>query len=204
MSHNNNQFSSENKKKINDLDVLEQFSKALKLKAAILHFINEIPEKLDRKNLCKHLFYADGHFYQKYGRQITEYPYLHIEGSPQPLFFNEIFYLMRNDSQIEIIPKLVKEKGKNGMATVMKGFVYKAKEPAPDIFSKEEKKVLKSISSLFKGNLILETRHFPNLYQSYVQSGLYEKIIFTKLPEGKKPHLSWKAWAQKVFRLLWQ
>ncbi|MDH5719923.1 MAG: Panacea domain-containing protein [Spirochaetia bacterium] len=200
MSIDNNKESGEKEKKTSD--IFSAMPQALKLRAAVLFFINELPEKLDRIKLCKHLFYADGHYFQKYSKPITELPYLHVEGSPQPVFFNEIFHLMLAKGEIEVVPNIEKENSSEGRPLVMKGFVYKTSILFEDLFSRDEKKVLKSIASLLKGSMMLETRYFPNLYQNYVQTPLYETIYFKELPAGKRPHLLWKAWAKKVFRLL--
>lgn len=182
--------------------MLNSVPEATKLRAAILFFINKIPNKLNRVRLCKHLFYADGHFFQKYQRQITEFAYLHIEGSPQPIVFNEIICTMVNEKEIEIIPQVVTEMVGDTPTMVLKGFSYKALSSVPEVFTKEEKKVLKSIASLFYGDLSLETRYYPNLFQQYAQTDLYSQIEFLELNDGKRPHLSWKAWANKIFRLM--
>ncbi len=184
---------------------LNEENAAPKLRAAILFFIHKIPGKLNRITLCKHLYYADGHYFQKYSRTITEFDYLHIEGSPQPLLFNEIMHDMVMNGEVEVIPQLEKEKNGDEEIMVLKGMSFHSTvKPPVEIFSKEEKKVLNSIAFLFKGNLTLETRYYPNLYQEYTQTALYKKIPFEPLPEGKRPHLQWKGWANKIFRLLWQ
>ncbi|MES0491732.1 MAG: type II toxin-antitoxin system antitoxin SocA domain-containing protein [Leptospirales bacterium] len=187
-----------------DLQALPLYRQAPKLRSAILFFIHKIPEKLNRVTLCKHLYYSDGHYYQKYEKTITELDYLHIEGSPQPLLFNEIMHEMVTKKEIEIFPQVVTKKTKHGPMMVLKGMVYRAHVEPPYVFSREEKKVLNSVALLFKGDLSLETRYYPNLYQQYTQTGLYEKIEQQKLPQGTRPHLSWKAWANKRFRLKWQ
>jgi hypothetical protein len=191
-----------NNKIINQENISESFPK---LRGAILFFINKIPEKLNRISLCKQLYYADGHFFQKYSQMITENEYLHIEGSPQPVFFNEILHSMVVEKMIEIIPNLKKERGPTGTMNILKGLIYKAHAGIPDVFTREELKVLNSIAMTFKGDLSLETRYYPNLYQYYAQTGLYEVINLQPLPDdGKRPHLSWKAWGKKIFKLMWQ
>jgi len=179
-------------------------NEAPKLRSAILHFLSKIPKKLNRVTLCKHLYYADGHYFQKYGEGITELDYLHIEGSPQPLLFNEIMHEMVLNNEVEVIPQVVTENSDNGPIMVLKGMVYDNLVDPQYVFTREEKKVLNSVALLFQGDLSLETRYYPNLYQQYTQTGLYEKIEPKKLPQGTRPHLSWKAWANKIFRLKWQ
>lgn len=157
---------------------------------------------MHRISLCKHLFYADAHYFEKTGSTLTEFPYLHIEGSPQPVFFNEMIHQMVIQEQIEVIPNVVTQKSENGPITVLKGLSYNALQPAPNIFDKEEKKVLNSVASLLGGDLSLETRYYSALYQRYAQTGLYEVIDFSEIQTGKRPHLSWKAWASKIFKLI--
>jgi|GEM_PF-779636 len=176
-----------------------------KLRAAILFMISKIPEKLNRVSLCKHLYYAEGHFFQKYSRLITETQYLHIEGSPQPVMFNEVMHSMVVEGDIEVTPLLVRERGPVGEMVVLKGLTFKANKKVPNVFSREELKVLNSVAMVFNGDLSLETRYYPNLYQHYTQTGLYEMITLLPLPDdGKRPHLIWKAWANKIFKLMWQ
>lgn len=175
-----------------------------RLQAAILFFLNRFPGKLTRITLCKHLYYADGHFFQKYSGRITEHPYLHIEGSPQPVFFNEIMHDLVTSGSVEVIPDVKTDDSGERPVMILQGLSFKAKVETPNLFSREEKKVLRSVAAQLKGELSLETRYFPNLYQNYTQTGLYEKISFEQFPDGKRPHLSWKAWAGKVFRLKWQ
>ena len=185
-------------------EIEKRFRENGKLRAAIIFFISKIPDRLDRVKLCKHLFYSDGHFFQKTGRTITGTTYLHVEGSPQPLFFNELLHDMVQSKEVLVTPVLVSEKTESGPVMVVRGLGYQTDHPVPDLFTREEKKVLTSIALLFNGDLTLETRYYPNLYQQYAQTGLYEEIVYRPLAEGIRPHLSWKAWANKVFRLLWE
>lgn len=178
--------------------------RAPKLRAAILFFIKKAPNALGRVSLCKQLYYADGHYYQKFSESITELDYLHIEGSPQPILFNELMHEMILNGDVEVTPQVVSKDTGKGAIMVLKGLSYKALVSTPDVFTREEKKVLNSVALTFKGDLTLETRYYPNLYQQYTQTGLYEKIPLETLPDGMRPRLQWKAWADKVFRLLWQ
>jgi hypothetical protein len=106
--------------------------------------------------------------------------------------------------EIEVFPDVMTNQTSEGPIMVLRGLCYRTSMQPPPLFSREEKKVLNSIAMLFQGNLTLETRYYPNLYQQYAQAGLYEKIPWVGLPKGIRPHISWKAWAKKVFRLLWQ
>lgn len=175
-----------------------------RLTAAILFFCQKTSRPLNRISLCKMLYYADGHFFQKYKKTITQTDYLHVEGSPQPVFFNEVLQQLIQEKKIEVIPEVKQKITKEGMVTVMSGLSYKCIEDPEAIFQKEEEKVLLSIAKTFNGDLSLETRYYPNLFQNYAQTGLGEKIQWKDLPKGGRPHLSWKGWSTRVFRLWWQ
>jgi len=177
---------------------------SLKLQAAILFFVTKFPGRMNRILLCKHLYYMDGHFFQKFGKTITGFLYLHIEGSPQPVCFNEIMQILITEKKIEVIPFLETENRDEGIVFTLKGLTFKPIAEIPDVFDREEKKVMNSIASTLGGDLSLETRFYPNLYQEYAQTGLYEKIEMKPFAEGKRPHLQWKAWANRIFRLKWQ
>ena len=173
---------------------------AIKLRHAILFFINRFPEKLNRVMLCKYLFYADGHYYQKFKETITEFPYLHIEGSPQPLYFNELIHLLLNEGVIEVQPQITEEEREGKKFTVLRGMSFISNQTEKNSFSRRELKVMNSVASLLNGSLALETRYFPNLFQAYAQTNLYSQIEFHAFEGGVRPHLSWKAWASKIFR----
>ncbi len=175
-----------------------------RLRAAILFFLHDLPGKLVRNTLGKHLYYADGHFFQKTGQQITEYPYLHVEGSPLPLHFNELIHAMVLHGDIEVIPRMQEQILDGKKVMVLAGMSFQTLKPYASVFTREEEKVLKQTANLLGGDISIETRYFPNLYQVYTGTGLYETIPFMQFPEGKRPHLSWKAWAQKMFQLRWQ
>lgn len=170
----------------------------------ILFFANKFSGKMDRVLLCKYLYYSDGHFFQKKGTTISTIPYMHIEGSPVPMFFNEIMHQMVREKKVSVTPNIETKKGKDGPMVVLKGLAYKALVPPNGHLSKEQKRVLSSIASTLGGDLSLETRYYPNLYQQYAQTGLYETIPFERLPGGTRPHLSWKSWGRKIFNLRWE
>lgn len=175
-----------------------------KLRAAILFFLAKIPDRLNRVSLCKHLYYADGHYFQKKGKPIGEVLYHHIEGSPQPIFFNEVCMKMIEHGEIEVVPSVVTEVREGKPVIVLKGMSFRGMVQPTFEFSRDEKKVLNSVAASLAGDLSLETRYFPHLYQHYAGTGLFEVIPYMHFPEGRRPHLSWKGWARKVFRLMWQ
>lgn len=176
-----------------------------RLQQAILFVCEKTTKPLNRISLCKMLYYADGHYFQKHKKTITKTNYLHIEGSPQPAFFNEILGEMLHAKQIEVSPIIQKKVTTEGIVTVMNGLSYTCLQNyQADFFHRDEEKSLLSIVKTFQGDLSLETRHFPNLFQIYTQTGLCRVIPFEDLPTGGKPRLSWKSWSSRLFRLWWQ
>lgn len=176
-----------------------------RLKQAILFVCSKTSKPLNRVSLCKMLYYADGRYFQKHKDTITKTNYLHIEGSPQPAFFNEILGEMIHAQQIEVSPIIQKKMTTEGIVTVMNGLSYSCLQKYQvGFFERNEEKVLLSIVKTFQGDLSLETRHFPNLFQIYTQTGLCQTIPFEDLPAGGKPRLSWKSWSSRLFRLWWQ
>ncbi|MCB1145747.1 MAG: hypothetical protein KDK38_03000 [Leptospiraceae bacterium] len=169
-----------------------------------MQFLRRLPGKLNRISLCKHLYYMDGHFFQKFGRTITEFPYLHIEGSPQPVFFNEVIHSMVSRSEIEVTPQIETEVHGDRPHMVLRGLIFRSLVGSEPVLHRDELKMIKSIAATLSGDMSLETRHFPNLYQLYAGTGLFEEISFMQFPDGRRPHLSWKSWGNRIFKLKWQ
>lgn len=181
------------------------FENSPKLRAVILFFLHELPGKLSRVTLGKHLYYADGHYFQRHAKQITEYPYLHVEGSPLPFCFNEIIQQMIIHKEIEVVPRMVENIQDGKTVMTLAGMTFNALKEFPEaVLSREEKRGVSAVAKQLHGDVSLETRYYPNLYQIYTGTDLYETIAFMQFPDGRRPHLSWKAWANQIFRLKWQ
>lgn len=184
--------------------LLNVYNSTPKLRAAILYFVKRFPEKLNRVSLSKYLYYTHGYYFQKMQSHFFEVPFLHAEGSPEPLFFSEILLKMNERGEIEIVPFISTEAFEGKPITVLKGLVFKTSQNPPEIFTKPEKKALQTVAYTLAGDLSLETRYFPVLYQNYTGTGLYDIIPQPEITQSSKPNLSFRAWARKVFRLMWQ
>lgn len=173
-----------------------------KLRAMIIFLLRRLPGKLNRIALCKNLFYSEMHFYQKHGHSISNSEYLHVEGSPMPRYFNELVAAMVARRELRVVPQVAPEVIDGRQVMVLRGMVFESEAPLPNVLARDELRVLRAVSSTLQNELGLETRYFPQYYQHYVQTGLYEVIPFVRFP--KRPHLQFKAWSRKIYRLLWQ
>ena len=127
---------------------------------------------------------------------------MHVEGSPQPMHFNEYLHMMILDKELSVVPQIETNISNGQPINTVKGITFETKlEANMSVFTNEEKKVLKSVAALLGGNMALETRHYSDLYQLYAQTDLYSEIVRPKYKGGGKAHLSFKAWASKVFKL---
>lgn len=178
------------------------YEEAIKMRAMIIFVLRKLPGKLNRVALCKNLFYAETHFFQKFGRTISGVDYFHIEASPVPRHFNELMSEMVNRKEVRVIPQVAPEVIDGKQIMVLKGMVFECDAPLINVLSREELRVLRMVSSTLQNEMNLETRYFPQYYQHYVQTGLYEVIPNVKFP--KRPHLQFKAWSRKIYRLMWQ
>lgn len=173
-----------------------------KLRAMIIFILRKLSGKLNRVALCKNLYYAETHFFQKFGRTISGVDYLHIEASPVPRHFNELIAQMVADGDVRVVPHVAPEVIDGRQIMVLRGMVFECEAPLVNALTRDELKAVRMVSSTLQNEMNLETRYFPQYYQHYVQTGLYE--VIPNVAFGKRPHLQFKAWNRKIYRLMWQ
>ncbi|MFZ5629008.1 MAG: hypothetical protein ACOY5B_07750 [Spirochaetota bacterium] len=173
-----------------------------RLRAMIIFILRKLPGKLNRVALCKNLFYSEMHYYQKVQKTISGLEYLHIEASPVPRHFNEIISEMVARKEIRVVPQVAPEVIEGKQIMVLRGMVFECDAPLLNVLGREELRAVRMVSSTLQNEMNLETRYFPQYYQHYVQTGLYEVIPNVTFP--KRPHLQFKAWSRKIYRLMWQ
>ncbi|MBV6494272.1 MAG: hypothetical protein LDLANPLL_02303 [Turneriella sp.] len=185
------------------MDYLEQiYTDNEKFRAMVVFILRKLPGKLNRVALCKNLYYAETHFFQKHQKTITGLDYLHVESSPVPRFFNEIISAMVAKEEVRIVPHVAPEVINGRQIMVLRGMVFECDAPLLAVLNRDELRAVRMVASTLQNEMNLETRYFPQYYQHYVQTGLYETIPFVKFP--KRPHLQFKAWSRKIYRLMWQ
>lgn len=180
----------------------EIYEDSAKLRAMIIFILRKLPGKLNRVALCKNLYYSEMHHYQKFGKSISGADYLHIEASPVPRHFNEIIAAMVAKGEVRVVPHVAPEVIEGRQIMVLRGMVFESEAPLLQVLSRDELKAVRMVSSTLQNEMNLETRYFPQYYQHYVQTGLYE--VIPNVTFGKRPHLQFKAWSRKIYRLMWQ
>jgi hypothetical protein len=178
------------------------YEESEKMRAMIIFILRKLPGKLNRIALCKNLFYAEMHYYQKTGQTISGMDYFHIEASPVPRHFNELMSEMVARKEVRVVPQVAPEVIEGRQIMVLRGMVFECDAPLLNVLSREELRAVRMVSSTLQNEMNLETRYFPQYYQHYVQTGLYEVIEPVIFP--KRPHLQFKAWGRKIYRLMWQ
>lgn len=174
----------------------------VRLRAMIIFILRKLPDKLNRIALCKNLYYSEMHYYQKTGKAISGADYLHIEGSPVPRHFNEIIAEMVARREVTVVPQVAPEVIDGRQIMVLRGMVFQCAAPLLSVLERNELRAVRMVSSTLQNEMNLETRYFPQYYQHYVQTGLYEVIPNVIFP--KRPHLQFKAWSRKIYRLMWE
>jgi hypothetical protein len=173
-----------------------------KLRAMIIFILRKLPGKLNRVALCKNLYYSEMHHFQKFGKTISGIDYFHIEASPVPRHFNEIMGEMVARGDVKVVPHVAPEVIDGRQIMVLRGMVFHTEAPLIGVLGRDELRAVRMVSSTLQNEMNLETRYFPQYYQHYVQTGLYELIPNVTFP--KRPHLQFKAWSRKIYRLMWQ
>lgn len=173
-----------------------------KLRAMIVFVLRKLPGKLGRVPLCKNLYYSEMHHFQKFGKTISGVDYLHIEASPVPRHFNELMAEMVSRGEVRVVPNVAPEVIDGRQIMVLRGMVFDCEAPLVNALDRNELRAVRMVSSTLQNEMNLETRYFPQYYQHYVQTGLYEVIPNVTFP--KRPHLQFKAWSRKIYRLMWE
>lgn len=173
-----------------------------KLRAMVIFVLRRLPGKLNRVALCKILYYAEMLYFQKASTTISGLDFLHIESSPVPRFFSEIMSEMVARKEVRIVPQVAGEVIDGRQIMVLRGMVFECDAQLLPVLSREELRALRAVATTLQNEMNLETRYFPQFYQHYVQAGLYEVIPFVVFP--KRPHLQFKAWSRKAYRLMFQ
>jgi hypothetical protein len=172
-----------------------------KLCHAILWILEKSPNGRSRLDLAKLLYFSDGVHFQKHASMITGGVYIHLEDSPYPVKLNEALLFLREKGCIEAFP-VISPKGVQGFSLQFK----KALEGL--VLSKEEKRVMMKVVEMFRGRVFDESRHYPNLYENYVVTPLYEAIPFAIDRINTKIHVLMKKsllqLSGKMFRVLFE
>ncbi|MDZ4725666.1 MAG: DUF4065 domain-containing protein [Leptospira sp.] len=172
-----------------------------KLCHAILWILQKSPNGRSRLDLAKLLYFSEGVHFQKHARMITGGTYIHLEDSPYPVKLNEALLILIEKGTIDTVPLIT--------AQGIQAFTLRFVKPLEGlILTKEEKRVMMKVVEAFRGKVVDESRHYPNLYENYVVTPLYEAIPFAINRINTKIHvLIQKSLLQlsgKMFRVLFE
>ncbi|MDF3819156.1 DUF4065 domain-containing protein [Leptospira sp. 96542] len=172
-----------------------------KLCHAILWILEKSANGRARLDLAKLLYYSDGVHFQKHASMITRSVYIHLEDSPYPVKLNEALLFLKEKGHIEALPKIAGDG--------IQGFVLRFLKPMEGlILSREEKRVMMKVVEAFRGRVVDENRHYPNLYENYVVTPLFDSIPFTVERINTKIHVlvqkSLLNLSGKMFRVLFE
>jgi hypothetical protein len=173
-----------------------------KLSEVIYYIIKLYPQKLDRKNLSKLLYFSDGVFFQHHGKLLTHEPYIHLEEVPSPINMNLAIMNLMSSSDLTV------EVDFTTLGQKFNRFFLRINKEMPVKLEREEKRIINKVLKAFKSGIIDEDRQYPNLYENYIITPIYGEIKFTKERINTKIQISKKKsllnLSGKIFRVLFE
>ncbi|MEI1279073.1 type II toxin-antitoxin system antitoxin SocA domain-containing protein [Leptospira venezuelensis] len=154
-----------------------------KLLEVISFILQRSPRGRNRQELAKLVYLSDGVFFQKYAKVITQQKYIHLEDSPYPMELNQALLHLKENSLIDVTPKLTE----TGISGYLLTWVGTEHEDEIDL-NRQEKRILRKVLENFKGSVYDENRVYPNLYENYVITPLFSEIKFSKETINTKIH----------------
>lgn len=166
----------------------------------ISYILQESPRGRSRLELAKLLYYGDAVYFQHHGEIITGERYIHTEDSPQPFEFHRALAELSATGKIDV--RISVEEGKIGSFRIF------SKENVEVTLSKEEKRILKKVLHAFPGSVTDENKQYPNLYENYVITPIFNEIQINKTSVNTKIHVLRKksvlTLSGKYFRVLYE
>ena len=167
-----------------------------KLLSSIYYIIQNYPAKLDRKNLSKLLYYADGVFFQRHVDMITKEKYIRLEDGPELINLNLAIVHLTVEPDITAISERIDK------------FYLRTISQMNSNLEKEEIRILNKVLKAFKDGVKQEDKQYPNLYENYVITPIYGEIIFSEKTINTKIHIFKKksllTLSGKIFRVLFE
>lgn len=173
-----------------------------KLQEVIYYIIKLYPNKLDRKNLSKLIYFSDGVFFQHHNQMITNEKYIHLEDIPGILNLNQALLNLVTGGFVTVEVDFSLETSK------FDKFILKINLEKPIQLEREEKRIINKVLKAFKNGIYDEDKKYPNLYENYILSPIFQEIPFkierinTKIQIHKKKSLL--NHSGKLFRVLFE
>ncbi|MCB1140858.1 MAG: DUF4065 domain-containing protein [Leptospiraceae bacterium] len=171
-----------------------------KLKQVISFILQHSQSGRSRIDLSKLVYYIDSVFFQHYGKTITSERYVHLEDCPQPLRFHEALISLLSNKKAEIRISVQLER--------MGGFLVFSLPSEPEKLDRDEVRICKKVLSVFPGPVRDENLHYPNLYENYVITPIFNEILLNSKTINTKIHVLRKksllTLSGKLFRVLYE
>ncbi|MBK6607718.1 MAG: DUF4065 domain-containing protein [Leptospiraceae bacterium] len=173
-----------------------------KLLSSIYYIIQNYPAKLDRKNLSKLLYYADGVFFQRHVDMITKEKYIRLEDGPELINLNLAIVHLIGNGILTVEPDIT------AISERIDKFYLRTISQMNSNLEKEEIRILNKVLKAFKDGVKQEDKQYPNLYENYVITPIYGEIIFSEKTINTKIHIFKKksllTLSGKIFRVLFE
>jgi hypothetical protein len=160
------------------------------------------PLKLDRKNLSKLLYFSDGVYFQHHGEMLTKERYIRLENTPQMIKQNEILMEMVRDQIIIVEPDFT------NLGPNLDRFHFRILTYEEINLEREERRIINKVLKAFKKGIDDESKQYPNLYENYLVTPIFQEIPFNKHRINTKIQIHKKKsllnLSGKIFRVLFE
>lgn len=168
-----------------------------KLLLVISRILKKSPEGRSRIDVSKLVYYCDGVSFQRHIQTITRQRYIHLETHPEALNFSRAILELNKGGYLEVKLQM--------SDSMIHGFYMHFLKDYPGELTREEERLMNKVLIAFKSKVTDESRHYPNLYETYVISPLYSEIPFSAETVNTKVHFLKKksllTLSGKIFRV---
>ncbi len=173
-----------------------------KLLSSVYYIIQNFPQKLDRKNLSKLLYYSDGVYFQRHKEMITKERYIRLEDGPELINLNLAIIHLLGNGILSVEPDIT------AISDRIDRFFLRSISTMNLNLEKEEIRILNKVLKAFKEGVKNEDKQYPNLYENYVITPIFSEIIFSEKTINTKIHVFKKKsllnLSGKIFRVLFE
>lgn len=172
-----------------------------KLKQVIFYILLNSSQKRTRRDLTKLVYYCDTAFFQRHATTISGQRYIHLEDCPQAFEFNACLAEMKEEGLLDVELTIFPGIAPNFSLKV-------GKRDYEFELNREERRIIRKVLRVFPSTVVDESKHYPNLYETYVITPVFSEIkitpqnVNTKIRFYKKKSLL--SVSGKIFRVLYE
>ncbi len=130
------------------------------------------PLNLDRKNLSKLIYFSDGVYFQHHSLMITNEKYIHLEDTTGILNLNLALLNLVTRGYVTVEVDFTPETSR------FDKFILKTNLDMQLNLVREEKRIINKVLKAFKNGVKDEDKKYPNLYENYILSPIFQEIPF--------------------------